>query len=65
MAIEDEVFTISQRNLQQANEIVLGSRVLSARDALHLAVMEHNSVENILTFDRGFDGFPGVTRICE
>lgn len=65
LAIVDEVFPITQRNLQRAKEIVLGSRVLSARDALHLAVMEHNSVENILTFDRGFDGFPGVTRICE
>ena len=65
LAIVDEVFPITQRDLQRAKEIVLGSKVLSARDALHLAVMEHNSVENILTFDRGFDGFPGVTRICE
>jgi predicted nucleic acid-binding protein len=65
LAIVDEVFPITQRDLQRAKEIVLGSRALSARDALHLAVMEHNSVENILTFDRGFDGFPGVTRICE
>jgi hypothetical protein len=65
LAIVDEVFPITQRDLQRAKEIVLGSRALSARDALHLAVMEHNSVENILTFDRGFDGSPGVTRICE
>jgi predicted nucleic acid-binding protein len=65
LAIVDEVFPITQRDPQRAKEIVLGSRALSARDALHLAVMEHNSVENILTFDRGFDGFPGVTRICE
>jgi hypothetical protein len=65
LAIVDEVFPITQKNLQRAKEIVLGSRALSARDALHLAVMEHNSVENILTFDRGFDGFPGITRICE
>ena len=65
LAIVDEVFPITQRDLQRAKEIVLGSRALSARDAPHLAVMEHNSVENILTFDRGFDGFPGVTRICE
>ena len=51
LAIVDEVFPITQRDLQRAKEIVLGSRALSARDALHLAVMEHNSVENILTFD--------------
>ena len=65
LAIVDEVFHITQRDLQRAKEIVLGSTLLSARDALHLAVMEHNSVEKILSFDRGFDGFPGVTRICE
>ena len=65
LAIVDEVFPITQRDLQRAKEIVLGSTLLSARDALHLAVMEHNSVEKILSFDRGFDGFPGVTRICE
>ncbi len=65
LALVDEVFPITQRDLQRAKEIVLGSTLLSARDALHLAVMEHNSVEKILSFDRGFDGFPGVTRICE
>ena len=65
LSIVDEVFPITQRNLQRAKEIVLGSTMLSARDALHLAVMEHNSVEKILTFDRGFDGFPGITRIRE
>ena len=65
LAIVDEVFPITQRDLQRAKEIVLGSTLLSARDALHLAVMEHNSVEKILSFARGFDGFPGVTRICE
>lgn len=51
LAIVDEVFPITQRDLQRAKEIELGSRALSARDAPHLAVMEHNSVENILTFD--------------
>jgi len=65
LAIVDEVFPITQKNLQRAKEIVLGSTTLSARDALHLAVMEHNSVEKILTFDRDFDGFPGITRIRE
>ena len=65
LAIVDEVFPITQRDLQRAKEIVLGSTVLSARDALHLAVMEHNRVDKILSFDRGFDGFPGVKRIYE
>jgi len=36
---------------------------LSARDALHIAVMEHHGIEQIMTFDSGFDGFPGITRL--
>ena len=65
LSIVDEVFPITQSTLQRAKEIVLGSTMLSARDALHLAVMEHNNIEKILTFDLGFDGFPGITRIRE
>ena len=63
LAIVDDVFPITQQDLQRAKEIVLGSTVLSARDALHLAIMEHNDIEKIFSFDRDFDGFPGVTRI--
>jgi predicted nucleic acid-binding protein len=42
---------------------VLGRKRFSARDALHLAVMEERGVHRILSFDAGFDGFPGITRI--
>jgi predicted nucleic acid-binding protein len=41
----------------------LGYRQLSARDAVHLAVMEHHGIERIMTFDSGFDAFPGITRL--
>jgi len=36
----------------------MGHRQMSARDALHLAIMEHYGIERILSFDAGFDGFP-------
>jgi predicted nucleic acid-binding protein len=36
---------------------------MSARDALHLAVMEQHGIERILSFDSGFDGFPGISRL--
>jgi len=36
---------------------------LSARDALHIAVMEQNGIGRILSFDSGFDGLPGITRL--
>jgi len=48
---------------ERAKQIVLGYRRLSARDAVHIAVMEHHGIEQIMTFDSGFDGFPGITRL--
>jgi hypothetical protein len=41
----------------------MGHRRLSARDALHIAVMEQQRIERILSFDAGFDGFPGISRL--
>ena len=42
---------------------MLGAHRLSARDAIHIAVMRRFGVERILTFDTGFDGVPGVARV--
>jgi predicted nucleic acid-binding protein len=36
---------------------------LSARDALHAAVMDLQRIEVILSFDAGFDGLPGIQRL--
>jgi predicted nucleic acid-binding protein len=63
LRITDAVFSISKAAAERAKEIVLGAPRMSARDALHLAVMEENEVTNILSFDAGFDGYPGVHRI--
>jgi predicted nucleic acid-binding protein len=35
----------------------------NARDALHVAVMEQHGIGRILSFDAGFDGFPGISRL--
>lgn len=63
LGIVDQVLTIDRADAERAKQIVMGNRHLSARDAVHLAVMEHHGVDQILTFDSGFDGFPGVTRL--
>ena len=62
LGIVDEVFPVDQASTQRAKEILFGNRALSARDAIHLAIMEREGVEEILSFDSGFDGFPGVQR---
>jgi predicted nucleic acid-binding protein len=49
--------------VERAKRIVLEYRQFSARDAVHCAVMEHHGIDRILTFDSGFDGFPGITRL--
>ena len=65
LGVVDEVFAVELADVDRARRIVLGNARLSARDALHLAVMESRSISRIMSFDAGFDGFPGITRIGE
>jgi uncharacterized protein len=63
LGIVDEVFAVDKAAVERAKEIVLGQKGLSARDAVHLAMMQIQGIKRILSFDRGFDGFPGITRL--
>jgi predicted nucleic acid-binding protein len=63
LGMVDEVLAIDHAILERAKRIVFGHSRLSARDAVHLAVMEQHGIDRILTFDSGFDGFPGITRL--
>jgi predicted nucleic acid-binding protein len=65
LAIVDEVFPVRLEDVRRAAEILVAAKRLSSRDALHLAIMEAREVGTILSFDRGFDGHPGVKRIGE
>ena len=62
LGIVDQVFAVDLPVVQRAKQIVQAYRQLSARDAVHLSVMEKNGIDRILSFDSGFDGFPGITR---
>jgi uncharacterized protein len=63
LGVVDQVLTVDVAVVQRAKQIVLGYRQLSDRDAVHLSVMEQNGIERILSFDSGFDVFPGITRL--
>lgn len=63
LEIVDEVMPVTLETVSAAREIVLGHPDLTARDAVHLAVMREHGIEKILSFDRHFDGIPGVTRL--
>lgn len=63
LAVVDEVFPVTSADVERAKAIVLERAQLSARDALHVAILERQRVRRILSFDRGFDGLPGLTRL--
>lgn len=65
LGVVDDVFSIDRAIVERARTIVLGRRSLSARDALHVSVMAREGIVRILSFDTGFDGYPGITRIGE
>jgi predicted nucleic acid-binding protein len=59
----DEVLPVDWTAVERAKDIVLGYPGLSARGAVHLAVMENHGIDRIFSFDTGFDQFPGIARI--
>jgi predicted nucleic acid-binding protein len=60
LKIADQVYPIEQEDTERAKNIVLGYTSLSARDALHIAVMERYGISTILTFDRAYSLYPGI-----
>lgn len=63
LQVTDEVFAVDLTDVQRAKAIVLERRALSARDGLHVAVMERRGVTRIMSFDADFDAVPGLTRL--
>jgi predicted nucleic acid-binding protein len=62
LGVVDEVLAVDAPAVERAKAIVLGRRRLSARDAIHVAVMGQHGITDIMSFDAGFDGYPGITR---
>ena len=62
LGVVDEVFPIERSDVLRAQSVLDETR-LSARDALHVAVMRRHGVMRILTFDMGFDAVPGLVRL--
>ncbi len=63
LGLVDETFPVDLTDVEMAKQVVLGTIGLSARDALHVAVMRRHGVDTIMSFDRGFDRCAGLTRI--
>jgi len=63
LGVVDEVIPVDTEVVERTKTIVLARANLSARDALHVAVMERHGITKILSFDSGFDGLPGIERL--
>ena len=61
--LAEDVFPSEHRDVVAASEIPLKHWALSARDALHVAVMRHREIPRILSYDQGFDAVPRLERI--
>jgi len=61
--VVDEIFAVEAADADRAREIILGSATVSARDAVHIAIMQRHGVGTVMSFDAGYDGFPGIRRL--
>lgn len=59
----DKVFDVTQKDVTKAKDLLLAYTKLSARDALHAAIMTRNKIKIIFSFDMGFDQIPTLQRI--
>jgi len=63
LGVVDEVLPIDRDDAEAAKDVVLRYPSLSARDSFHVAIMKRHGIERIMTFDRGFDAYPGIARL--
>lgn len=63
LGIVDEVLPVELAHVQRARDVVLATKSISARDALHIAIMEAHGIDTVMTFDQGFDVYPGIRRL--
>ena len=63
LGVVDEVLPIESADVLAAQRLVERVGTLSARDAIHVALMRRHGIDDVLTFDRGFDTIPGIRRL--
>jgi len=63
LGVVDVVYPIERTDVERARRLLKTTTRLSARDAIHVAVMQGRDVGRILSFDSVFDGIPGIVRL--
>lgn len=64
VGVVDVILAIERDDVDRARRLISAASRLSARDALHLAVMQRHGITRILSFDAGFDGIVGIERVA-
>jgi predicted nucleic acid-binding protein len=64
LGVVDEVFPIDAADVQRAKDVMMGMSKISARDALHVAVMKRHGITRVMSFDVGFDSVGWVERVA-
>ena len=62
--ITDDVLIFGMPEVRAARALIASVDGLSARDALHVAVMRKAGTNRVLSFDAGFDRCPGIDRLA-
>jgi len=63
LGVVDVVHAMELEDVVRARRLVTTSARLSARDAVHVALMQRHDIGRIMTFDEGFDGIMGIERL--
>ena len=63
LGVVDEVFPVDVADVALAKDVLLGGMSFTARDALHVAVLERYGVKQVMSFDSDFDRRPGLVRV--
>ena len=63
LGVVDEIYPIELADVTKARDVLVSGFGLSARDALHVAVMRRHDVSRVLSVDVDFDRYPGIARV--
>ena len=63
LGVVDEVLAVDRELVERARNLVLQYPTLPVRAALHVATLQREGIDNVLSFDPAFDRIPGLTRL--
>jgi uncharacterized protein len=63
VAVCPVVYPVDLSDTDRARDLLCGGEKISARDAVHAAVMLNHGLTEIATFDEGFDRIEGIGRV--